>query len=115
MGADSADWRFDRMKWLEGRTFRLLEYQAPTIDWDHDHCSGCWAKFADFDGPHILHKGYVYAEPYKEGPEPEIITQCKEKGMRCIPQPAVNGFELHWVCPQCFEDFRDLLGLGLKP
>jgi hypothetical protein len=115
MNPHSADWRYDRLKWLQGCTFRFLEYHAPSKEWDHDHCAGCWAKFADFDGPDILRKGFVYAEPYEVGPEPGFITQLMEEGMRCIPQSAVDGFELHWICPQCFEDFRVLLRLSLKP
>jgi hypothetical protein len=70
------------------------QISAPTNDWDHDHRNGCWVKFADFDGPDILHKGYVYAEPYKGGPEPEIITQCKEKGIVVFPNPL-------WTASNC--------------
>ena len=114
MGASSTDWRFDRLKWLQGCTFRLVKYHAPSDDWDHDHCNGCWAKFADFHGPDILHEGYVYTKPYEEGPEPEFITQCRQQGMHCVPQPAVDGLELQWVCPRCFEDFRELLGFRLE-
>jgi hypothetical protein len=107
------DWRYDSLKSLQGATFRFAKYRAPSDEWDHDHCTGCWAKFADFDGPDILHEGYVHAEPYEPKPEPEFITESKEMGMRCIPAPSVNGCKLHWVCSSCFNDFRDEFGFNL--
>jgi len=109
------DWRYSNIYHLEGLTFTLAKYNAPSEEWDHDHCNGCWAKFADFDGADILHEGYVTAIPYEETPEPEFITQCKEQGMHCVAQPNIGGFELHWVCPRCFEDFRELWGFKLEP
>jgi len=111
----TADWRYDNLKHLRGATFRYAKYKAPTSDWDHDHCKGCWAKFAEFDGPDILHEGYVSAKPYEPTPESEFIIRARKEGKRVIPKPAVDGFTLHWVCPLCFEDFRGVLGLRLEP
>jgi hypothetical protein len=111
---DSTDWRYDNIQHLHGATFRLAQYKAPSADWDHDHCKGCWATFADFDGTGILHEGYVTASPDEGAPEPEFITRCKERGMACVPQPTVNGALLHWVCPECFEGFRRELGFQLE-
>ncbi len=115
MAVSSTDGRFERLKDFKGRTFHFAKYKAPSDDWNHDHCNGCWAKFAEYGGPDILHEGYVHAEPYEVGPEPEFITECKEQGMRCIPAPAVHGLELQWVCPRCFEDFREVLAFKLGP
>ncbi|HET6934857.1 MAG TPA: hypothetical protein VFI72_08460 [Candidatus Angelobacter sp.] len=111
---DSNDWRIDRLKSLQGMTFRFAEYCLPSQGWDHDHCEGCWAKFAEYDGPDVLHKGYVHIKLYEEGPEPEFITKCKEQGMRVFRQPAVEGSQSSWVCPACFEDFRELLNFTLE-
>ncbi len=111
----SDDWRYDNLKCLQGRTFRYAKYKAPTSDWNHDHCNGCWATFAEFDGTDIFHDGYVSAKPYEPAPEPEFIIQAKKQGMHCIPAPVVDGFTLHWVCAQCFEDFRSALRLKLEP
>jgi hypothetical protein len=115
MGVESSDWRFDRLKNLRGKTFRYIKYRSPSQEWSHDHCEGCWAKFAEYNGPDILHEGYAHARPYEERPEPEFITKCKEQGMRCLPRPPVEGYEFLWVCPQCFEDFRELLVFRLEP
>jgi hypothetical protein len=109
------DWRDDNLKHLQGAAFRFAEYKAPTDDWDHDHCIGCWAKFADFDGPDILHVGYVHDRPYEPKPEPEFITQSREQGMRCIRAPLVKGCDLNWLCIRCFNDFRGRLGFTLEP
>lgn len=115
MEIDRNDWRFDRLDNLRGKTFRLIQYGVPSKEWDHDHCEGCWARFAEYDGPDVLHEGYAHAEPYEDKPEPEFITKCKEQGMRCVPQPAVEGTKLDWVCPECFENFRELLNFTLEP
>ena len=109
------DWRYSKISGVARATFRFTKYRAPSQKWDHDHCEGCWAKFAEFDGPGVLHEGYVTASPFQEMPEPEFITNCKEQGMRCLRQPTVDGCELFWVCSQCFEDFREILGFQLEP
>jgi hypothetical protein len=112
------NWRYSRICHLQGSTFSFAKYQAPSDDWDHDHCSGCWAKFAEFDGPEILHSGYVTKTPEAEIDEPEFITECKKMGMRALPQPQVGGYWLEWVCSRCFTDFRELLGFtveGVRP
>ena len=110
-----ADWRYDNVKHLKGAIFRHTKYRAPTIDWDHDHCDGFWAKFAEFDGKDILHEGYVSARPYEPGPEPEFIIQARNQGKQPISEPVVDGFTMRWLCARCFEDFRCALGFGLEP
>ena len=49
-----------------------------TPTWDHDHWSFCWTKFAMEDYPGVLHDGYCTLDEY------------------------------HWICSQCFDDFKDL-------
>jgi hypothetical protein len=42
------DWRLTREEaWMHGAELRFREYEAPSDDWDHEHCSLCWAKFAE--------------------------------------------------------------------
>jgi hypothetical protein len=115
MDSYSDDWRYDRLKWLQGCSFRLLTYHAPSEEWDHDHCAGCWAKFADLEGPDILHEGFVYAKPHEVRPTPEFIEECIKEGMHCIQMPAVQGEDLHWVCPECFAEFQGVLDLKVTP
>jgi len=110
-----ADWRYDNVKHLQGALFRHAKYEPPAIDWDHDHCTGCWAKFGEFDGTDILHAGYVSARPHEPTPEPEFITQARKQGKRPISQPVLDGFILQWLCPRCFDDFRGALGFRLEP
>ena len=57
------------------------ELQKP--DWDHDHCAFCWTKFAEFDGPEILHEGYATEDRHE------------------------------WVCQGCVGDFRQRFGWSL--
>jgi hypothetical protein len=77
------DWRFENAKHLKGMRLQFRPYTRWSVSWDHDHCAGCWAKFAEFDGPEIQHEGYATCDDYKHG-------ACYER-----------------VCKQCFGDFKD--------
>ncbi len=79
------DWRIDNCKQIRGVKLRRKKYSAPRKDWDHDHCVACWEKFADFDGPDILHEGYATTAAYKWGEDYD------------------------WVCPKCFTELRDAM------
>jgi hypothetical protein len=73
------DWRLtNQEKYLKGATLVWRTYHAPRSDWDHDHCSFCWAKFMERELPDTLQAGY------------------------CTPD------EYYWVCKQCFDDFADV-------
>jgi len=74
----SADWRLGgQERYLTGVTLRWQEYHAPSANWDHDHCAFCWAKFMDSPEPNVQRTGYATPD------------------------------HKHWICPQCFADFRD--------
>ena len=53
--------------------------------WDHDHCEFCSAKFTVEALPDTLQEGYATLDEY------------------------------HWVCPTCFEDFKDLFAWTVSP
>lgn len=82
----SKDWTGKRYDPFRGIRLRRKSYKAPRPDWDHDHCVICWAKFAEFEGPEILHEGYA--------------TTAESKW----------GEDYHWVCPTCFDDLRNIFG-----
>jgi hypothetical protein len=76
------DWRLQgQEKYLKGVSLTLKPYSKYRERWDHDHCSFCNAKFMEQDHPGTLHEGYATDDNY------------------------------HWVCTQCFEDFKDLFQL----
>lgn len=78
MAVDDDDWRLDGQEQeLQGVTLFDRVYHAPRPDWDHDHCAFCWAKFMEGSYPETLQRGWTTADEY------------------------------HWVCPPCFEDFRE--------
>ena len=89
---------------LRALTFTLADYALPSIDWNNDHCEGCWAKFAVFDAPEILHSGYFtiveLADETTE--ESEMINHSRESGRTVLAKPDTKK----WVCPECFETFR---------
>ncbi len=81
-----SDWRTENAKHLRGLTLHRRRWTKPRDDWDHDHCVGCQAKFAEFDGPEIQHEGFTTGADYKKG----------------------AGYE--WVCRQCFADLQSEMG-----
>jgi hypothetical protein len=82
-----ADWRVDNAKYTKGFGFVWRKYTAPRTYWDHDHCEECFAKFAEFEGPDILHEGFASADRHKDRP----------------------GY-FDWVRADCFRDLRDEMG-----
>jgi hypothetical protein len=72
------DWRLtDQETYLTGVTLRRAAWKQSAPHWDHDHCSFCWAKFAELDDPEILREGWTTSDEY------------------------------YWICDSCFEDFRE--------
>jgi hypothetical protein len=98
------EYKLTQLERLKGSTFRLRRYEAPTEDWDHDHCVGCWVTFAEFDGSDVQYEGYFTTVPAQQSPEPQIT------GLACIQEPTLGGLAFRWVCLQCFEQFREVLG-----
>ena len=66
-------------------TLYYIPFTQFSESWDHEHCSFCWAKF--FTDDSSLHEGYC-------------TTPNNERGA-------------HWICPQCYEDFKDMFGWKL--
>jgi hypothetical protein len=97
------------LKDYHGAKFNFTKYLAPGEDWKYDHCAGCWAKFAEHDGPGILHEGYVTAVSY-EGPldQSDDIIECDAQS------PSINGGALIFVCARCFNQCRDTLDFKLE-
>ena len=79
--SDKADWRFTSQdRYLKNVTLIHRTYRRYPLnpDWDHDHCAFCFAKFMIEDFPDVLHQGYATEDDY------------------------------HWVCENCFVDFREM-------
>jgi hypothetical protein len=85
------DWRLQHLQtqpYLRGVRFHKATYRASGPGWDHDHCAGCWAKFAErgSDREPIEREGYTTGDDY------------------------IHGAEYEWVCSSCFSEFRDAMG-----
>lgn len=78
------DWRTYTAQWIEGEKLQRRTWQQWTKDWDHDHCIGCGATFAE--GSDHLQDGYTTTSAFRNG----------------------AGYE--WVCPTCFSDLKDEMG-----
>jgi hypothetical protein len=79
-------WRIDNANPLKGLRLQFCRYHRWSESWDHDHCSACFIKFSELDGPDIQHEGYATCDDYRLGARYE------------------------WVCQSCFEDLKhDLL------
>jgi hypothetical protein len=89
------DWRLTGQEaYLQGALFVRKPYRAYSEKWEHDHCAFCWAKFMDptFSAEH---RGQVEAEP-------EILTE----GYATTDEHR-QGAGYHWVCPRCYDDFKE--------
>jgi len=74
-----ADWRYENAKKWDGAKLVWTAYKSPTPEWDHDHCVGCWQKFAEVgDPPDVIYAGYRTEDD-------------------------------DWVCPECFSDLGEQL------
>jgi hypothetical protein len=86
--SDSSDWRLQgQERFLKGVDLCRRAYRRYTKnpDWDHDHCSFCWAKFSVEDQPDAVHEGYCTLDEYR------------------------------WICDECFEDFKERFGWRVVP
>jgi hypothetical protein len=80
------DWRLLNVKrHLEGASFRLKPYRTKNAEWDHDHCAGCWAKFAESNIPDALREGYAVTSDYKHG---EGLRVGMRRMLRCFERAA---------------------------
>ena len=107
--------RLSQIRHMEGLTFRLVHYEAPSAEWDHDHCSACWATLAEFDGPEIEHEGYYANVPVTEWIDPPTppVHDGVNRGI-FVREPSSGGFARHWVCSRCFNEFREELGFKIE-
>lgn len=74
---------------LRNVAFRRKRYKQWSPEWDHDHCSVCWAKFSERNFPDVLHEGYATAADYE------------------------HGEDYDWICQTCFMDFQGEMGWRL--
>jgi len=82
---EANDWRLtNQLSCLGGVVLSRKTYSQSSERWDHDHCAFCWAKVMDRDDPEVRREGYATQDEY------------------------------HWICPTCFEDFRDVFRWTLK-
>ena len=59
-----------------------IPYRPLSETWDHEHCIFCWAKF--------------YLHP-----------DCLQEGYCTHPE---NDRDADWICPECYEDFKEMFG-----
>ena len=67
MSEDSRLQRLKTQSYLRGVRFHHMVYRAYRPGWDHDHCVGCWAKFAEHgsDLESIEREGYTTGDDYR--------------------------------------------------
>jgi len=99
------------LKDYQGATFRFKKYTAPCEDWRYDHCAGCWATFAEYDGSDVLHEGYVTSVP-----SDQTADESESIGHNTDVPAAVSGAGLIFVCTltRCFNQCRDPLDFKVE-
>jgi hypothetical protein len=79
------DWRLTNQEnYLKGITLQWKKYKIYKEDWDHDHCEFCWGKFTEEKVKNTLNEGYATDD---------------------------NN---HWICKQCFDDFKKMFNWEIK-
>ena len=109
------EWKKHKLSQLsrfKGKLFQASDYSAPSTDWDHVHCEGCTATFAEFDGPEILHSGYftICESGIDDSKTPEFIVEMQEQGCEVMAKPDVKSR----ICKECFQEYRAILNLRLE-
>ncbi|WP_454713659.1 hypothetical protein [Caulobacter segnis] len=92
------DWPAEQLLekgYLVGVRFQWKRHTSCEI-WDHDHCEGCLTTFS---------------EHFEEGPGSDPIL--REGFTTCSDY--VHGSDYAWVCPDCWETFKDAMKWVLVP
>jgi hypothetical protein len=105
------DWRLTwEAEWMHGAQLQRVRFSAPTEDWDHEHCTLCWAKFMDETSEDTLSEGYVHGydreasiAALEDRRSPALETS---SGLIVVKSPTTED----WICPVCFDDFAERFG-----
>jgi hypothetical protein len=108
------------LRHYRGFAFLWQPYRAVSPSWNHDHCGGCSARFAERpqDWNDEVHaEGWVTLWPVTSTAEQEaeLVSKWSAAGQVLVPSPKRNGFQLDWLCPNCFEACRQQLGFVVDP
>lgn len=108
------------LRQYRGFIFRWQAYKASSPDWDHDHCRGCWSRFAERPGEwnDAVHTaGWVTLWPVTGAADEEttLVAKWRTAGHVVVASPKHGGFQLDWLCPVCFETCREQLGFVVDP
>ena len=102
------------LKPYQGSVFRWESWKRLSPGWDHDHCGGCWARFADNPDDweeKVYNEGWLTVFAVN----PNTTTPDFGPGTRYVPAPTPRDFLRMWLCPECFEAGRQELGFIVDP
>lgn len=100
--ADGEDWRLaGQESYLQGATLEWVRYRRWRESWDHDHCSFCWARFAEAGATSPM------------APEPGTPSEIRVEGYATVDMPD-RPDHYFWICKRCFEDFKDKFGWRVR-
>jgi hypothetical protein len=107
------NYRRDNLEFIRGHRFKWTTYAPPSPHWDHDHCTGCQnvVTFTTSGAPDTLDAGYMTLREYRGEFKEETFDE--ERKLKIVWQPHVDGYLHEWVCPECFEEFKDELDFKL--
>lgn len=114
MSSSRKDWLIKQLRHYSGFVFRWQRWQNLSPNWNHDHCQACWARFAERPeewNDLVFVEGWVTLWPTGANQTEPV----RDNGMAFVPSPKLNGFQLDWICPSCFESAREELGFVIDP
>jgi hypothetical protein len=74
-------------RFLQGAAFRHKPYRAWRQGWEHDHCAFCTREFVEQGAP-------------------SDDTAAQTAGYAALGRGPLGEDDYHWVCDDCFGDFR---------
>jgi hypothetical protein len=97
---------------MHGAVLEHRSFTPPTPDWDHEHCVLCQRKFTVEPQGDSIQEGYVH------GYDRSAAMPPVDERRNAAPPEAPPGFDVvitaptmeEWVCPDCFDDFRERFG-----
>ena len=88
-------------EFLRGLTFERKVWKQVSLEWTHDHCKICDAQIRE----HPLNGDY--SEGYVAYTAAEPSLPMSYEGWKFIPAPLDQNRSAHWICPDCFNQFRE--------
>jgi hypothetical protein len=101
------DWRLTwEEDWMYGAQLERRRFEAPSPDWDHEHCVLCQDKFME-PPSEALHEGLVHGyDRSRQAPSLERRLRTHRDAPEAFSTSVEAPAQKEWICETCFSDFE---------